>query len=79
MKKRKLFLYVLFSINIYLLSVPTIVSASTRPTSITNFNESISPLADDITWEYRTINGVLYKRLYNYTTDTPLSDWMPVT
>lgn len=41
--------------------------------------EEVTPLADSIDWQYSVRNGVLYKRLYNYTTNTPLSDWQIVT
>lgn len=35
--------------------------------------------ADNISWQYKTIDGKLYKRLYNYTTGKALSDWQLVT
>lgn len=31
--------------------------------------------ADDIRYQYKTVNGVNYRRLYNFTTRKPLSDW----
>lgn len=34
------------------------------------------PRADDIAYQYKVINGVLYKRLYNFTTQKPLSGWV---
>lgn len=35
----------------------------------------ITPRADDIGWQYKTINGKLYRRLYNYTKNVWISDW----
>ena len=40
--------------------------------------EDISPYADDIRWVYKTINGVVYRRKYNYTKQVWLGDWEPV-
>ncbi len=31
--------------------------------------------APDIKWQYTVINNVLYRRLYNYSTKTPITDW----
>lgn len=35
----------------------------------------IRPMVDDIGWEYKVVDKKLYKRLYNYTTNKPLTDW----
>ena len=35
------------------------------------------PRADGIEWVYRTIDGKAYKRLYNYTTQQWIGDWIP--
>ncbi len=29
-----------------------------------------------IDYQYRNINGILYKRLYDFTANKPLSDWV---
>lgn len=43
----------------------------------TNKIEDIcEPRADDIDYQYKVFNGVLYKRLYNFTTQKPLSGWV---
>lgn len=34
-----------------------------------------TPKKDDIRYQYIYVNGVQYRRLYNFTTQTPLSDW----
>lgn len=38
----------------------------------------ITPKSDDIRWRYKTVNGITYKRLFNYTTRTWIGDWIPV-
>lgn len=35
----------------------------------------VSPCADDIQWRYKEENGKLYRRLYNYSTDSWVGDW----
>ena len=64
--------------------LPANVFASTETTPATAYEEAanedeVNPRADDIDWQYSVRNGVLYKRLYNYTTNKPLSDWQIVT
>lgn len=34
--------------------------------------------ANDIRYRYKSINGKLYKRLYNYSTGEWIGDWIPV-
>lgn len=36
----------------------------------------VQPLSDDIRWRYKTENGKTYMRLYNYTTQTWVGDWI---
>lgn len=36
----------------------------------------ISTQSDSIGYQYSYINNKLYKRLYNFSTNTPLSDWI---
>lgn len=31
---------------------------------------------NEIDYQYRSINGILYKRLYDFTAHKPLSDWV---
>ncbi|MBD5090123.1 MAG: hypothetical protein HDT30_15175 [Clostridiales bacterium] len=38
----------------------------------------VSPCSDDIRWRYKSINGILYRRKYNYTTGTWIGKWEPV-
>lgn len=38
-------------------------------------DDTISPYADDIRWVYKTVDGVLYRRKYNYTKQVWIGDW----
>ena len=39
-------------------------------------NETNITRADRIEWRYKIIDGVLYKRLYNYSKDEWIGDWV---
>ena len=39
----------------------------------------VAPCADTLVWVQKTENGHTYKRLYNVTTDTWLTDWILVS
>ncbi|MGN1166610.1 MAG: hypothetical protein ACI4S2_09335 [Lachnospiraceae bacterium] len=69
----------LFSLTLFCtVTCCTEVNASTDSnTIISNSSEtSISPYTDNIGWRYKTVNGVLYKRKYNYTTKQWIGDWI---
>lgn len=36
-----------------------------------------NPRGDKIEWVYQLIDGKYYKRLYNYTTNEWVGDWIP--
>ena len=38
----------------------------------------IEPRSDVIGWKYKNIDGKLYKRLYNYTKELWIGDWILV-
>lgn len=38
----------------------------------------IIPKANDIGWRYKVVNGVLYKRQYDYTRKQWIGDWIRV-
>lgn len=44
----------------------------------TSQNSTISPQSGYINWRYQYINGVLYKRLYNYSTNKWVGNWIKV-
>lgn len=39
----------------------------------------VSPLSDIIEWRYKEKNGKLYKRLFNYTKEKWVGDWVLVS
>lgn len=42
-------------------------------------DSGISPQSDDIRWRYKAINGKMYKRQYNYSTDKWIGNWILVS
>lgn len=65
----------LISINIF----ATTVFASPVHKYINTASESADIHREGrIGYQYRVINGVLYKRLYDYVADKALSDWVRV-
>ena len=59
--------------NIVLLS-PNSVQASTQK----NFSQrQISQQSSTVVWRYKYIDGKLYKRQYNTTTDVWIGSWIP--
>lgn len=41
-------------------------------------NSNISPFAINTGWRYKSVNGNIYKRLYNYDTGKWIGDWIRV-
>lgn len=78
--KKKLYLITTLTLLITLFA-PTVVFANNTP-SFTEHSSIISneiiPRANDIGYQYKTVKGVLYKRLYNFTLRKPLSSWKKV-
>lgn len=69
-------------ISSILLFTLIIVCGLIQPTSILA-NETDQPLtietkADIIGWRYKTENGKVYKRLFNYTKNEWIGDWIQV-
>ena len=74
MKNKKILFFAL------LLSQILIVERTKKSYGLSTMSEqnikSVSNMRVDlIDWEYKTINGILYRRLYNFTTNNPLSNW----
>lgn len=38
-------------------------------------DQEISPISDIIGWRYKTINGKIYKRQYNYSKEKWIGEW----
>lgn len=65
-----------------ILNFPAIIVSSdadmTYNTSFVSTTTEITPKVNDIRWKYKTINGVLYKRLYDYTRKQWIGEWIRV-
>lgn len=54
-------------------------SSSSQNLSIANnLVSQITPRKNNTEWRYKTINGVMYKRLYNLSTRKWVGDWIKV-
>lgn len=76
MKKQLCILFVALS---FTLSLPfgTDVYASDNPADITTSSSpEITPRKVGYAWKYKIVDGVLYKRLYNYTFGVWIGDWI---
>ena len=59
----------------------TTVLANTYASENTNINTNkyeVIPKADIIDYQYKVVNNILYRRLYNYTLNKPVSNWIRV-
>ncbi len=64
-----------------ILNIPAIVSSYTDMICNNFFvstTTEISPKANDIVWKFKLVNGVLYKRQYDYTRNQWIGDWIRV-
>lgn len=67
-------------ISVLTLFVADASAQSTAPTnsfSLTSerFNNQITPLADIVGWRYKSVDGKLYERQYNYSRSTWIGEW----
>ena len=70
---KKAILYFVTTLNLLFLAAPLSVAAmSPAPYALELSDVERKP---DIDWQYKVIDGVLYRRLDNYSTKTPLTDW----
>ena len=51
------------------------VHASEASREITVSEEGITPRSEMIEWRYKVIDGVLYRRLFNYTEQCWVGEW----
>lgn len=77
MKFKKHIITILLFSQLILMHIPLATSAAVIPL-VTDSSDTLAPYVDEIDWQYKVIDGVFCRRLYNYTTLTPLSDWEPV-
>lgn len=79
MKKLHNIYICLFLTAVCLLPAPITVKAQELPPSVSVCADSqITPLSDQIDWIYEFFDGVLYRRLYNYTKKCWIGDWEKV-
>lgn len=84
-KKLKMILPIL---SLTLLLIPGTVSTAASNSiaediiviTASNDNETVMPMSDDIRWVYYTsADGRLYRRLFNYSTNQWIGDWILVS
>ncbi len=80
MKKSKLIVSCLAALTLACTVTHVYANTTTqKPTVISNSEESIMPLSDDIRYVYKiTEDGKKYKRLYNYSKGMWIGDWIRV-
>ena len=72
--KRKLFFYIIIAmVSFNLMSI--VALASTDISYVQAENSDIEVRVDDIGYQYKVIDNVLYRRLYNFTANKPVGDW----
>lgn len=65
------------AVQIFFLSCNFPVSASSYDECyISAAAEGAHPLSDDIRWKFKTVDGKTYKRLYNYSKNKWIGDWI---
>ena len=79
MKRKRIMVinFITIYISIVFLGVACIVQKPIITQAAMSKN-SISVKSDKIHWVVREFSGKKYKRLYNYTTKTWLTDWIPL-
>ncbi|HAM30038.1 MAG TPA: hypothetical protein DCP49_01250 [Erysipelotrichaceae bacterium] len=70
---KKTLLCILYATALILLPVNCPIEAKAQNTSF-----FIQPLSDQIEWIYKDFDGVLYKRLFNYSTMEWIGRWIRV-
>lgn len=74
MKNKKILVFALLLSQILIVESPQ-KSYGLSTMSEQNIKSVSNMRVDHIDWEYKTINGILCRRLYNFTTNNPLSNW----
>lgn len=73
-KMKKKFIYLFLTTTLLTVSFIPVCAEPLNHNAISQENE-ISPHADIIEWRYKTINGKLYRRQYNYTKQMWIGNW----
>ncbi len=74
-KTKNIYLFILLEITFLLLPVFPVNAARSSENRTRYILSENTPRVFEIDWQYKFFNGVMYRRLYNYTTNTPLTDW----
>lgn len=74
---KKLFL-ILSAAFIVVALPPASTYAAPCEAPVTSGLTQVTPRADDIRYIYEVFNGKMYKRLFNYTTNKWIGDWILV-
>lgn len=76
MKKTKKQLLVTFAVAIGILCIPFPASAQTNASAApsTEYTQ-ISPRKDQLEWRFKVVDGKLYRRLYNTTSQKWVGEW----
>lgn len=77
MRKKEFFKKLMITVSALCLSAGFVLAAPTATISAqAAVIPGISTLENDIRYEYKIADNKLYKRLYNYSTNTPIGDWI---
>lgn len=78
MKIKKIISIAAFALTISVCSLQPALTASAanQVCSVERYGDTVSPQSDIKEWIYKIENGKKYKRLYNSSTDTWLTDWI---
>lgn len=76
MKKKICMLLAALSLTLSLLFSMNVQASDTVEDDISATSSEISPRAYGYAWKYKIVDGVLYKRLYNYTFGVWIGDWI---
>lgn len=72
-KIKKCLLY--FSFALLVATSWNVSAAGTNLSKVKSSGVSIAPYADDIRWVYVTMDGIQYRRKYNYSRQCWVGDW----
>lgn len=75
-RKSKVFILSFMASFILFSSMPSYVEAATSVSpTVTTLSAGDNARKDDIRWVYNTVNGITFRRQYNYTKGVWIGDW----
>ena len=75
MKKRIL---ICLTSSMFILSISPAINNSSYDFSIntaSSIDSTVLPKKDIIGYQYKKVNNIIYRRLYNFSANKPLGDW----